>query len=155
MKYEIVKEYPSARFKTAIGVTKETFEAMTEVVREAYIKLHSKHNGRHRKLCIEDMVLATLEYLYEYRTYECIGASYGLPKQNISNTIKWVEDVLITSGMFSVPGKKALRNAADFEVVLVDTTETPIQRPRKGQKHYYSGKKTAYAENPNSSGQSK
>ena len=151
MKYEIVKDYPPKRFKTAIGVTKETFEAMVEVIRAAYIKRHSKHNGRHRKLSIEDMVLATLEYLYEYRTYECIGASYGLSKQNMCNTIKWVEDVLVASGVFSLPGKKALRDANEFDVVLVDTTETPIHRPQKGQKRYYSGKKKAYAENPSSS----
>jgi hypothetical protein len=152
VKYEIVKEYSPARFKAAIGVTKETFDAMAKVLHTAYIKRHQKHNGRHRKLCIEDMLLAALEYLYEYRTYECIGASYGLTKQSMHDTIKWVENELIACGLFSLPGKKALHGAADIEVILADTTETPIQRPKKGQKYFYSGKKTAYAENPNSSG---
>jgi len=141
MKYQIVKDYSPARFKSAIGVNKETFYAMAEVLRIAYVKLHSKHNGRHRKLCIEDMLLAALEYLYEYRTYECIGASYGLTKQNMHNTIKWVENELIKCGLFSLPGKRVLHSSENVEVLLVDTTETPIQRPKRGQKHYYSGKK--------------
>ena len=114
---------------------------MVDVVRKAYIKRHSKHNGRNRQLSIEDMVLATLEYLYEYRTFECIGASYGLSKQSANDMIRWVEDVLITSGLFRLPGKRVLTAETEIEVILVDTTETPIERPEKGQKHYYSGKK--------------
>jgi hypothetical protein len=115
---------------------------MVDVLKKAYVKCHSKHNGRHRKLCIEDMLLATLEYLYEYRTYECVGVSYGLTKQNMQKTIKWVEDELISCGLFNLPSRKILAdNSLDIEVILVDTTETPIQRPKKGQKHYFSGKK--------------
>jgi len=141
MKYETIKNYESTRFKTITGVSKETFNAMVDVLKEAYKKLHSKHNGRHRKLSIEDILLATLEYLYEYRTFECIGASYGLSKQSMNDMIRWVEDVLVSSGMFSLPGERILREETEIEVILVDTTETPIQRPEKGQKHYYSGKK--------------
>ena len=106
MKYERVRGYSAERFRQVVGVNRETFDRMSEVVRAAYIKRHSRHNGRHRKLCIEDMLLATLEYLYEYRTFECIGASYGLSKQNIHNTIKWVEDELMESGLFNLPGKR-------------------------------------------------
>ena len=142
MKYEKIRDYREERFKSAVGVSKETFNAMVEVLREAYKKRHSKHNGRHRKLSIEDMLLAGMEYLYEYRTYECIGASYGLTRQNIHKTIKWVEEELVRSGLFRLPGKKKLRDTeTEYEIIIVDTTETPIERPKKGQKQYYSGKK--------------
>ena len=150
MKYNTIKDYPNNRFKTAVGISRETFDAMAEVLYIAYIKRHSKHNGRHRRLSIEDMLLAALEYLYEYRTFECIGASYGMTKQGIHKVIKWVEDELVSCGLFSLPGKKALQDGTSIGVILVDTTETPIQRPKRGQKHYYSGKKTAYVENPSS-----
>ena len=141
MKYEKIEAVREKRFKSITGVARETYNAMVDVVRKAYIKRHSKHNGRNRQLSIEDMVLATLEYLYEYRTYECIGASYGLSKQSANDMIRWVEDVLITSGLFRLPGKRVLTAETEIEVILVDTTETPIERPEKGQKHYYSGKK--------------
>ena len=142
MKYERIKDYPNTRFKAVTGTSKETFEQMINVLNKAHIKRHSKHNGRHRKLSMEDMLLATLEYLYEYRTFECIGASYGMSKQGIHKVIKWVEDELVSCGLFSLPGKKALCSDVRYEIILVDTTETPIQRPKKGQKHFYSGKKS-------------
>jgi hypothetical protein len=34
-----------------------------------------------------------------------------------------------------------------FDVVLIDATETPIERPKK-QRRYYSGKKKRHVENP-------
>jgi len=141
MKYENIKNHKEAAFKQVTGVTPATFDAMMEVVNAAYGEAH-KRRGRHRKLSREDMLLMTLEYYKEYRTLECIGASYGLKKTNVGKTIKWVEEVLINSGMFSLPGKKKLTQSdIEFEVIVVDTTEAPIQRPKSGQKDYYSGKK--------------
>jgi len=142
MKYENIKDYKVAEFKAVTGVTPTTFNAMLAVVEEAYKETHKKHNGRHRKLSRENMLLMTLEYYKEYRTLECIGASYGLKKPNVGNTIKWVEEALVKSGLFSLPGKKKLlQSDNEFEVIVVDTTETPIQRPKTKQRQYYSGKK--------------
>jgi len=142
MKYEIIKEYSKEAFKRVTGVTPTTFEAMLEVIRVAYEETHKKHNGRHRKLSRENMLLMTLEYYREYRTLECIGASYDLQKANVGKTIKWVEEALIKSGLFELPDKKKLSEPnVEIEVVVVDTTEVPIQRPRQNQEHYYSGKK--------------
>jgi len=143
-KYENIKTYSGSDFRTVTGVSPETFTAMLEVINAAYKETHSKHNGRHRKLSREDMLLMTLEYYKEYRTMECLGASYGLRKPNVSNTIKWVEQALIKSGLFSLPSKRKLVAAnTEIEVVVVDTTEIPVQRPvcPKDQKDYYSGKK--------------
>lgn len=78
------------------------------------------------------MLLATLEYLREYRTY--IAASYGIAESNIYRGIKWVEDTLIRDGTFSLPGRKApLKSETEYEVVLVDATESPIERPKKSK----------------------
>ena len=43
-----------------------------------------------------------------------------------------MEDTLIQSGRFALPGKKKL-HAADheIEVLVVDVTETPVERPKK------------------------
>jgi hypothetical protein len=58
-----------------------------------------------------------------------------------------VEDVLVAEGTFALPGKKKLkRKSASIQYVVVDVTESPINRPKKDQKEYYSGKKTAHAE---------
>jgi hypothetical protein len=43
-----------------------------------------------------------------------------------------MEDTLIKSKTFSLPGKKALlKSNAEFEVILIDATESPIERPKK------------------------
>ena len=142
MKYENIKNHKESAFRQVTGVTPKTFAAMLEVVQVSYEETHNKHNGRHRKLSREDMLLMTLEYYKEYRSLECIGASYGLTKSTVGKVIKWVEEALVKSGKFSLPGKKKLvQPTIEYEIIVVDTTETPIQRPKKSQRKYYSGKK--------------
>lgn len=141
MKYEKVKGYNNNRFRQVTGVNILTFNKMVEVLKDSYAEVHKKR-GRNRDLSIEDMLLMMLEYYKEYRTFECIGASYGINKSNVCRTVQWVEEVLIRCGLFRLAGKKALISPdTEVEVVLVDSTEMPIERPKKGQKKYYSGKK--------------
>lgn len=53
-----------------------------------------------------------------------------------------VENTLIRSGRFRLPGKKWLLQGHEVPaVVVVDVTETPIERPKHRQKQFYSGKK--------------
>ena len=45
---------------------------------------------------------------------------------------RWVEDTLIKSGEFSLPGKKALtKSDVEYEVILIDASESPVERPKK------------------------
>ncbi len=104
---------------------------MREIISEA-LTLKMSKGGRKAKLSVEEMILATLEYLREYRTYAHIACSYGLNESNMYRTIKWVEDTLIENGTFSLPGKKTLYGEEiEYEVILVDVTESPIERPKK------------------------
>ena len=102
---------------------------MVEIVSEAEKAVRSK-GGPKPSLRVEDMVLATLEYLREYRTYAHIAVSYGLSESQIYRVIKWVEDTLIKCGAFALPGKKALLSG-EVEIDLKDVTESPIERPKK------------------------
>lgn len=145
MKYENIKSLKESEFKQITGVSLRTFDVMVLALKAAYEKVHMKHGrmyGRKRKLSIEDNLLMMLEYYKEYRTFQCIGASYGLTKSATRKAIMWVEEVLIKSGLFNLLGKKALANVdAKIDVIVVDSTETPIERPKNKQKKYYSGKK--------------
>jgi len=110
---------------------RKTFETMVVLIREAEKKKKAQ-GGRPNKLSVENRILMTLEYLREYRTYAHIGASYGLSESNAYENIKWIEDVLIQSKEFRLPGKKALlKSDHEFEVILIDATESPIERPKK------------------------
>jgi hypothetical protein len=71
-------------------------------------------------------------YWREYRTEFHIGLAYGVSEATVCRTIKKVEKVLITSKQFHLPGKKALHSSDTvLEIVLVDATEQPIERPPK------------------------
>jgi hypothetical protein len=47
----------------------------------------------------------------------------------------WVDAVLVKSGKFLLSGQKVLYgDATELEVVLVDVTESPVERPKKPEK---------------------
>ena len=120
-------------FRRQTGVKIETYEKMVEIVQEAR-RAKKARGGLKNKITVEKMVLMTLEYLREYRTYFHIGKSYGVSESYAYKIIKWVEDVLIKDGSFALPGKKALlKNEIEQEVILIDATETPIERPKRGK----------------------
>ena len=81
---------------------------------------------------MEDRLLMTLEYMREYRTYFHVAASYGVSESSCYRNIRWIENVLVKHPDFRLPGRKALlKSDVLYEVVLVDATETPIERPKK------------------------
>lgn len=130
-KYEHIKTLPPIAFKRLTGVRKDTFTAMSSIVREAENKRMSR-GGKPPNLGVEDRLLMALEYLREYRTYFHLGKSYGLSESTCYRNCRWIEDILIKSRAFSLPGKKVLlKNDEQWEVILVDATESPIERPKK------------------------
>ena len=131
MKYHLIFRYEDEKFRRITCIKPTTFAKMVEILREAYEAKH-KRRGRKPKLSIEDMLLASLEYWREYRTYAHIAASYGVHESSLFRIVKWVENTLIADGTFSLPGKKALLDTeAEYDVVLLDATESPVERPKK------------------------
>jgi len=131
MRYYKAKLLKAERFRRLIGVTKGTFTRMEEILKEYQAQKHW-HGGRPPKLSVEDSLMMTLMYWRENRTYFHIAQTYGLSDGACWQTVRWVETALIQSRLFHVPGKKALlKDGADFEIILIDATETPIERPQK------------------------
>jgi len=113
-------------------VCPETFEKMVLVLCQAE---NRKQPGRPSKLSLEDQVLMTLEYLREYRTYFHIAQSWGVNESTAYRLIRKVEDCLMSSRVFSLPSKKKLLEPdSEIQVVVVDVTESPIERPKKTEK---------------------
>jgi len=141
MKYEKLKSSSDAQFRRVTGVKRRTFETMVEILKEAH-RIKKYKGGRPSKLGIEDMLLMALEYIREYRTYLHIATSYGLAESNAFEIIKWVENVLIKSKEFRLPGRKALlKSDNEFEIILIDATESPIERPKKNSARCTQAKK--------------
>jgi hypothetical protein len=131
MKFETVKELEEEKFRRLTGVKRTTFDKII-VILEQTIKDRETKKGRKKKLSVENMLLMALEYIREYRTYFHISQSYSVSESNAYKTVKWVEDTLIKHPNFSLPGRKALlKSDTEYEVVLIDASETPIERPKK------------------------
>jgi len=133
MKAEIIKKYSNTKFRRITGVKRSTFEKMLEIPEKAMSEKLAR-GGRKPTLSTEEMLLAALEYWREYRTYAHIAASCGIHESNMHRLIKWVENVLIKDGAFSLPGKKMLlKSNVEYEVVQIDVTESPVERPKRGK----------------------
>ena len=133
MKYEHIKSLDGDQFRRLTGVKRTTYETMLGILREAD-QIKRKKGGRRSKASLEDQLLMALEYLREYRTYFHVASSYGVSESSAYKTIKWVENTLIKDPLFALPGRKALlKSDMEYEVVLIDATETPIERPKKNR----------------------
>ena len=142
MTYEQVKSLKPEDFKRLCGVRPETFNQMLEVVRSQ--KRTKQKTGRPGKLCLEDQLWMTLEYWREYRTYFHIGQSWGVNESTAYRIIRKIEETLVKSRAFTLPGKKRLFNSDyQLQVVIVDVTESPIERPKKNKKSSTVGRRNS------------
>lgn len=142
MRYADALELDDEDFRRLTGVKKTTFLRMIEILTVAQARKKSR-GGRPNKLPLHGMLFMTLEYLREYRTYFHIGHSYGVSEASAYQTVRWVEETLVKAGDFALPGKKALRTESpEIEVILVDATETPVERPQKSKSGTTRAKKS-------------
>jgi hypothetical protein len=126
--------------KRLYGVKPAPFEKMRSILQREYDALHQK-GGKPPKVMVEDKLSITLKYLREYRTMDSIAAEYAVCKGTVCLSIQWVEDTLTKDGTFALPGENKLkRKSVSIRYVVADVTESPINRPKKNQKAYYSGK---------------
>lgn len=139
MRYETIQNLKDTDFKRLTGVQRETFEEMLKVIERGLSDF-----GRPPKLSRADQLLMTLMYWREYRTEFHIAQSYGISEATVCRTIRKVEDVLVRSKKFRLPGKKTLQPSDTvFEVVLVDVSEQPIERPKKARNGITAAKRSA------------
>ena len=127
MHYRDLHLLKSERFKRLTGVSPQTFDEMLSVLRQSW-----RDFGRPCKLSREDQLLVALMYWREYRSLAHIGATYQISEPTVSRTIRRVEDTLMQSGKFTLPGKKQVaKSDMVWQFVVIDTTETPMERPQK------------------------
>jgi hypothetical protein len=131
MEPDEIDKLPEALFRRLTGVRKKTFFEMRDLLEKADVRRKAR-GGKPNRLPVYKRLLMTLEYWREYRTYFHIARSYGLSESTAYRNIRRCEDALIKSGAFTLPGKKTLvKSDMNYEVVLIDATESPVERPKK------------------------
>jgi hypothetical protein len=146
MKWNIAKKLRPEHFKRLVGVQPNTFETMvSEAKRISKLqpqKVKGKKRGPKGKLSWRDKVLMMLMYYREYRTFAHIAASYNISEAQCWRIITTMEQYLIKSKLFHLPGKKTLtKSDMEWEVVIVDVSEHPIERPKKNNDNIIQGKR--------------
>ena len=131
--YQKLSKLKDELFRRKTGIKRKTFERMIEILKEAEVK-KKEFGGKPNKLDIEDRLLMWLEYMREYRTYFHTASSYGISESSCFRNCVWIENILIKSKEFSLPKRTApLKSDMDIEVVTVDATESPTERPKKSR----------------------
>jgi predicted DNA-binding protein YlxM (UPF0122 family) len=114
---------------------------MLKYLKEAQSKKKQSGQWQNGILTVEDKLLLTLQYYRENRSMFHIGIDFDINKSSVVRIIHWVENILNNCNEFKLPGKKQLlANNMEYEVFVVDATETPIERPinksKKNEKIY-------------------
>ena len=142
MNYEASHALNGQKFKRRFGVQRATFKRMVKAVKTQLPELPGP--GRPAKLSIEDQILVALEYWRECRTYFHIATDKGISESTVCRIVHCIEAQIMASGRFRIPGKKRLdREFGRPDLVVIDVTEMPIERPKQKPKQVYSGKRSS------------
>jgi hypothetical protein len=135
MKWETISQLHGKKFRRYTGIYRSVFERMlTCVIRTKEAQRKHPTKGVSSSLSIEDQLLMTVMFWREYRDQEHLAIDWGISQSTVSRTIRAIEDILIKSGEFTVPGHKSLLSKdGHFEVVIVDVCESPTERPKKNK----------------------
>ena len=80
-----------------------------------------------------------MEYIKKYRPYFYGSQSYAISESSSSTGIKWIKDKLIKHPECALPaGIALLKSDMEYEIILMDATEPPIERETDEEAHQYT-----------------
>lgn len=124
-------ELPEEDFYRLSGVHTHVFKEMVA----AYEERAKGGEGRPSALLDSAQVLCALQYWRDYPTFFRLGFDWGIDESTAQRIVERVENALVHSGKFTLPGKKRLLQEPMEKSVAIDVTESPIERPKKNKKH--------------------
>lgn len=142
--YERLRKYPR-NFHRITGVSIDQFEEIASKCKKEWEKKiikPKKLDGRPYGVGnLKEHLLTLLIYYRCYTTQEFIGMLYGVDDSCICRSIRRIEPIL--AKVIAIKKDRTLTQK-DLETIIIDCTEQPIERPKKRQKRYYSGKKKGH-----------
>ncbi len=129
-------------FSRITGVSVEEFDKilkMAEPVWAERIEKVKRVSGRPYGLgTLENHILCLLIYYRTYLTQEFLGFLFNVDDSCVSRSIRRVAKVL--APVLAIEKNRLVPEQEAMDIII-DCTEHPIERPKKNQKKYYSGKK--------------
>jgi len=161
LRLQRLRAFP-AIFRNLTGITLVLFEQMLQQLRPAFAasrrrRLHRADRqrafggGDDFDLQPDDQFLLTIFWLRHYPTQEVLGYLFGVSDSTAKRAIDRCLPLLEAAGQDTMrmpdPGRgrrkdlsTLLQDTPDV-AVIIDTFEQAVQRPKKRQKRFYSGKK--------------
>jgi hypothetical protein len=138
--YKKLTKHPHS-LRRLLGIDRDKMEQLVVSLTplwEAHLSANYRRPGRSYKHTLGSMVSLLLIYYRSYITQEFLGYLFDLDKANICRIIQKLEPLL--AQILPIPKRRVLTKE-EVSTLILDVTEQPIERPKKGQKVYYSGKK--------------
>lgn len=140
LKYTKIRKNPKT-FQRLFGITPQEFDIILQKVApkwQSNVISSYKRPGRNYKMDLSDMILMLLLYYRSYITHVFVGYMFGIDDSRVCRIIRSLEPIL--ASVMALQKCKKL-SQEEVENLIIDATEQPIERPKKRQKPYYSGKK--------------
>lgn len=129
------------QFRYLTGVTSDIFQDMVCRLQPLWEKTCRRKNRSGRPYGVGGLDNHLLVLLILYRchiTQDFLGLLYGVDKATICRSLRRIEP--LAHRVLGV--KRAIKvTAEEVQALLIDATEQAIERPKHGQKRWYSGKK--------------
>jgi hypothetical protein len=140
--FEELNKLNSKQFLRVVGLPRDCFTSLVEKINHE-MERHKIENPMSKRgvkgsFLLEDKILVTLYYLRHYPTLESLAGIFSICTSYVHTIYKKYSSLMVK--LFHVEGTKSLTSKT-LTAVLMDVTEQEIERPKKNQKEYYSGKK--------------
>lgn len=130
------------QFRSLTGVTPDIFLQMVERLRspwERRITGRKNRSGRPYGVGgLEDHLLVLLILYRCHITQDFLACLYGVDRATICRTLKRTERIM--QRVLGVK-RRIIVSEEEAQALIMEATEQPVQRPKRKQRCYYSGKK--------------
>ena len=133
------------QFRGLTGVTPDIFNEMTNRLRPSWERLLTRRNRSGRPCAVgglEDHLLVMLILYRCHITQDFLGLLYGVDKATICRALARIEK--LCRGALGVK-RRITVTKEEASALLIDATEQPVERPKRKQKCWYSGKKKRHS----------
>jgi len=138
--YKSLSQRPQT-FQRIMGISVSEFEAILlklEPLWEKKVIGSYKRQGRLYNNSVREIFMMLLLYYRTYMTQFFIGHLFGIDDSNVCRNIKTLEPILAKVVAIK---KNRMIPKKEAENLIIDATEQEIERPKRKQQKYYSGKK--------------
>lgn len=137
-------------FRRLTGITPEKFDEVLQQLTPRHDVWNANRLGRKGRkreigggrkfsLELEDRFLLLLLYYRTYVTYPFLGFIFAIHESSPGRLFKPLEPLL--ADIFRIPERRIEMSADEIMAAFFDGTEQPTNRPKCGQRKWYSGKK--------------